>query len=228
MARTPDARDRGSSTLVANEDIALSVDPGAAPILRKAVGDYDEENPKTRPQRILIGVFVFLPMAALIAAIPFAWGWGLNWRDILVGAVFYWVSGLGVTVGYHRYFTHSSFKAKPGLRVALAIAGSLAMEGPVINWVADHRRHHKYSDKVGDPHSPWRYGEDAKALTKGLLWAHVLWLFDENRTSKQKYAPDLIADKKVHAVHLYFPLIVLFTLVVPGVIGGFWNSSAAV
>ncbi len=96
-------------------------------------------------------------------------------------AVFYWVSGLGITVGYHRYFTHSSFKAKPGLRVALAIAGSLAMEGPVVNWVADHRRHHKYSDKVGDPHSPWRYGEDAKALAKGLLWAHTLWLFDENQ-----------------------------------------------
>ena len=154
-------------------------------------------------------------MAALIAAIPFAWGWGLNWRDIVVGAIFYWVSGLGITVGYHRYFTHSSFKAKPALRVALAIAGSLAMEGPVVNWVADHRRHHKYSDKVGDPHSPWRYGEDAKALTKGLLWAHTLWLFDENRTSKQKYAPDLLADKKIHTVHHLFPLIVLFTLLFP-------------
>ena len=130
MARTPDERGT-STTLVANEDIALSVDPGAAPILRKAVGDYDEEHPKTTVQRILVGIFVFLPMAALIAAIPFAWGWGLNWRDILVGAVFYWVSGLGVTVGYHRYFTHSSFKAKPGLRVALVarLAFSRASSG---------------------------------------------------------------------------------------------------
>jgi stearoyl-CoA desaturase (Delta-9 desaturase) len=228
MARTPDPRGSNTATLAASEDTALSLDPNAAPILRKAVGDFDDENPKTRPQRILIGVFVFLPMVALIAAIPFAWGWGLNWRDILVGAVFYWVSGFGITVGYHRYFTHSSFKAKTGLRVALAIAGSLAMQGPVINWVADHRRHHKYSDKEGDPHSPWRYGEDAKALTKGLLWAHTLWLFDENRTSKQKYAPDLLADKKIHAVHNSFLAIVGFTLLAPAVIGGFWNSTGAV
>ena len=228
MPRTTDPRGSNTTTLAESEDIALSVDPGAAPILRKAVGDYDEENPKTPAQRLLIAVFVFLPMAALIAAIPFAWGWGLNWRDILVAAVFYWVSGLGITVGFHRYFTHSSFKAKPGLRVALAIAGSLAMEGPVVNWVADHRRHHKYSDKEGDPHSPWRYGDDAKALTKGLLWAHTLWLFDENRTSKEKYAPDLLADKKIRAVHYCFPAIVAFTLIAPAVIGGFWNSSAAV
>ena len=79
----------------------------------------------------------------------------------------------------------------------MAIAGSLAMEGPVITWVADHRRHHKYSDKEGDPHSPWRYGDDAKALAKGLIWAHIIWLFDPNQTSQEKFAPDLLADKKI-------------------------------
>ncbi|HEY1822720.1 MAG TPA: fatty acid desaturase [Trebonia sp.] len=223
MARTPDARDTGSTTLVESEDTALSLDPSSAPLLRKAPSDFDEQ-PKTPAQRTLVGVFVFLPMLALVAAIPFAWGWGLNWHDIVIGAVFYWVSGFGITIGFHRYFTHSSFKAKPGLRVGLAIAGSLAMEGPVINWVADHRRHHKYSDKEGDPHSPWRYGEDAKALVKGLLWAHVLWLFDENRTSRKKYAPDLLADRKIHAVSAWFPAIVAFTLLAPALIGGFWTS----
>ena len=166
MARTPDARETGT-TLVGSEDTALSLDPNAAPLLRKATPEIDEK-PMTRAQQITTGVFVFAPMLALLAAIPFAWGWGLGWHDIVIGAVFYWVSGLGITVGYHRYFTHSSFKAKTGLRVALAIAGSLAMEGPVVTWVADHRRHHKYSDKEGDPHSPWRYGDDAKALAKGL------------------------------------------------------------
>ena len=149
-----------------------------------------------------MGVFVFVPMLALLAAIPFAWGWGLNWHDVVIAAVFYWVSGLGVTVGFHRYFTHSSFKAKSGLRVALAIAGTLAMEGPVVAWVADHRRHHKYSDKEGDPHSPWKYGGDAKALVKGLLWAHVVWLFDPNQTSQEKFAPDLLADRKIRIVDL--------------------------
>ena len=223
MARTPDAQETGT-TLVRNEDTALSLDPSAAPLLRKATSEIDDK-PVTRAQRITTGVFVFAPIVALAAAIPIAWGWGLSWHDVVIAAVFYWVSGLGVTVGYHRYFTHSSFKAKPGLRVALAIAGSLAMEGPVVTWVADHRRHHKYSDKEGDPHSPWRYGDDAKALAKGLLWAHVLWLFDPNQTSQEKFAPDLLADKNIRKVNAWFPGIVAVTLLGPALIGGLWGMS---
>src|SRR6185312_10146564 len=106
-----------------------------------------EEEPISSAQRFLVGLFVAVPLAALVAAIPLMWGWGLGWHDVLIALAFYWLSGLGVTVGYHRYFTHGSFKAKTGLRVALAVAGSLAIEGPVITWVSDHRRHHKYSDK---------------------------------------------------------------------------------
>ena len=127
--------------------------------------DFEDE-PSSAFQRFMVGLFVTVPLVALIAAIPLLWGWGLGWHDVVIALVFYWVSGLGVTVGYHRYFTHGSFKAKTGLRVAMAIAGSLSIEGPVITWVSDHRRHHKYSDREGDPHSPWRYGEDWKALTK--------------------------------------------------------------
>ena len=92
-------------------------------------------------------------------------------------------------MGFHRYFTHSSFKANRGLKIALAIAGSLAIEGPVLVWVADHRRHHKYSDKEGDPHSPWRFGTDWKALTKGFGYAHMGWLFNPNRTSQAEVLP---------------------------------------
>jgi len=224
MASTPDARETNGATLVVSEDTALSLDPGAAPLLRKAVPEIDEK-PTTRAQQITTGVFVFAPMLALLAAIPFAWGWGLGWHDIVIGAVFYWVSGLGITVGYHRYFTHSSFKAKTPLRVALAIAGSMAMQGPVVTWVADHRRHHKYSDKEGDPHSPWRYGDDAKALAKGLLWAHTLWLFDPNQTSQEKFAPDLLADRSIRRVDALFPAIVAFTLLGPALIGGLWGMS---
>ncbi len=120
-----------------------------------------------------------VPMLALLAAIPLAWGWGLGWHDIVIAVVFYLISGLGISMGFHRYFTHGSFKAATGLRVALAIAGSLAIEGPVLTWVADHRRHHKYSDREGDPHSPWRFGTDWRALTKGLAFAHMGWMFDE-------------------------------------------------
>jgi stearoyl-CoA desaturase (Delta-9 desaturase) len=176
-------------------------------------------------QRALVGIFVFTPLVALAAAIPLAWGWGLGWHDVVIALVFYWVSGLGVTVGFHRYFTHGSFKAKTGLRVALAICGSLAIEGPVFNWVADHRRHHKYSDKEGDPHSPWRYGDDWKALSKGLVFAHMGWLFDPNKTSKEKFIPDLLADARLRRVHQLFPALVATTLLLPALIGGVWSMS---
>jgi stearoyl-CoA desaturase (delta-9 desaturase) len=223
MARTPETREASSTVLAPTEDTALSLDPSAAPLLRKVVPDIDEK-PTTKAQQIITGVFVFAPMLALVAAIPFVWGWGLNWHDIAIGAVFYWISGLGITVGYHRYFTHSSFKAKTGLRVALAIAGSMAMQGPVVTWVADHRRHHKYSDKEGDPHSPWRYGDNARALAKGLVWAHTLWLFDPNQTSQEKFTPDLLADSRIRRVDAWFPGIVALSLLGPAVIGGFWTS----
>jgi stearoyl-CoA desaturase (Delta-9 desaturase) len=226
MASTPNAR-VASPPVAVSDDIALSLDPSAAPILRKATPEIAEE-PTSRLQQLLVGIFVFLPMLALVAAIPFAWGWGLNWHDIVIGAVFYWVSGFGITIGYHRYFTHSSFKAKTPLRVGLAIAGSLALQGPVCTWVADHRRHHKYSDKEGDPHSPWKYGNDAKALAKGLGWAHMMWLFDPNATSQPKFVPDLLADKNVRKVDAWFPGIVAFTLLVPAIAGGFWTTGGGV
>jgi stearoyl-CoA desaturase (Delta-9 desaturase) len=187
--------------------------------------DFEEE-PTSNFQRFLVGIFVAIPFLALLAAIPLMWGWGLlGWHDVVIALVFYWVSGLGVTVGYHRYFTHGSFKAKTPLRVGLAIAGSLAIEGPVITWVSDHRRHHKYSDKEGDPHSPWRYGEDWKALSKGLLYAHIGWLFDPNKTSQEKFSPDLLADAKIKKVDAWFPGLVAVSLLLPALIGGLWGMS---
>jgi stearoyl-CoA desaturase (Delta-9 desaturase) len=185
-----------------------------------------EPEPSTRVQQFLVGLFVGLPTLALIAAIPVAWRWGfLDWHDVVIFAVFYAISGLGITVGYHRYFTHASFKAKTPLRVALAIAGSLAMQGPVITWVSDHRRHHKYSDKEGDPHSPWRYGTTTKALAKGLAFAHMGWLFDPNKTSQEKFSPDLLADKNIKRIDSTFIWWVAVTLLAPALIGGLWSMS---
>jgi stearoyl-CoA desaturase (delta-9 desaturase) len=201
---------------------ATQADPAAT---RPATRPDLAEEPATVAQRTLVGVFVVVPLLALIAAIPLAWGWGLGWHDVVIALVFYWLSGLGVTVGFHRYFTHGSFKAKTGLRVALAVFGTMAIEGPVFNWVADHRRHHKYSDREGDPHSPWRYGDDTKALAKGLAYAHMLWLFDENKTSQEKFIPDLLADRKLRIVHKLFPVIVLTSMLAPALIGGLWGMS---
>jgi stearoyl-CoA desaturase (delta-9 desaturase) len=164
--------------------------------------------------------FVLLPMLALIAAIPFAWGWGLTWLDVALAVAFFYVSCLGVTVGYHRYFTHGSFKAKRWLRVALAVAGGMGVQGPVIIWVADHRRHHAFSDRDGDPHSPWLFGTSPVAIAKGFWHAHMGWLFDRDQTNKQRFAPDLLADKDIVRVSSLFWLTTIVSLLLPGLIGG--------
>ncbi len=178
------------------------------------------EGGKRWGEQFMLYVFVILPFLAFLAAVPVAWGWGLSWTDVILAVVFYYISGMGVTVGYHRYFTHGSFKAKRWLRIVMAAAGSMAIEGPVTRWVADHRRHHAFSDKDGDPHSPWRYGETLPALMKGLFWAHLGWLFDEFHTNREKYAPDLMGDRDIRKVNTLFPALLATSLVLPAAIGG--------
>ena len=165
-------------------------------------------------------LFVVVPCVALVAAVPFAWGWGLGWVDVGLGVVFYVLSGLGVTVGFHRLFTHGSFKANKGVRAALAIAGMTALQGPVITWVADHRRHHAYSDRDGDPHSPWRFGSSPAALAKGFWYAHMGWLFQRNLTNADRFAPDLLKDKSLVKLNQLFVLWTALSLLLPGVLGG--------
>ncbi|WP_031469013.1 acyl-CoA desaturase [Sciscionella sediminilitoris] len=177
------------------------------------------------PEHILVKVFVLLPLVALIVAVPFAWGWGLNGIDLGLAALFFVISGLGITAGYHRYFTHGSFKTGRPLRIALAIAGSLAAQGPVTQWVADHRRHHAFSDRAGDPHSPWLFGTGPKALAKGFWHAHMGWLFDRDITNADRFAPDLRADRDIQRVDQLFPLWVASSLVLPGVLGGLLSWS---
>lgn len=108
----------------------------------------------------------------LIAAVPFAWGWGLTWIDIGLAVFFYLLCRLGVTAGFHRYFTHRAFKANRALRIALAVAGSMAFQGSIITWVADHGRHYIFTDKEGAPHSPWLFGTSAAAVARGFWHAH--------------------------------------------------------
>lgn len=178
---------------------------------------------------IALGAFVIIPFLAVIAAVPVAWGGWLGWSDVIIGLVFYVVAGLGITVGFHRYFTHGSFKAKRWLRITLALAGSLAIEGNIIQWVADHRRHHAYSDIEGDPHSPWRFGSSVWGLTKGLFYAHVGWLFHRDITNQERFTPDLLADKDIRRIDKLFPLLVVFTMISPAVIGGLvtWSWQGA-
>jgi stearoyl-CoA desaturase (delta-9 desaturase) len=181
---------------------------------------------RARIEQVALAIFIALPFAAVVAAVPVAWGWGLGWHDVLLAAVLYAISGHGVTVGYHRYFTHGSFKTNHrAVRVAMAIAGSLAIEGPVIRWVADHRRHHAFSDRDGDPHSPWRYGTSTRALAKGLWHAHIGWLFDIEQTNADRFAPDLIADRDIQRVSRAFPALVAVSLLAAPLAGGLWSMS---
>jgi len=176
-------------------------------------------------EQVALALFIAVPFLAVLAAVPVAWGGWLGWRDVVIAVVMYAVSGHGITVGFHRYFTHGSFKAKRPLKVVMAVAGSLAIEGPVIRWVADHRKHHKFSDQDGDPHSPWRYGETVPALMKGLYYAHMGWLFDVEQTSQKQYAPDLLGDKDIVRVSRAFPALVGVSLLLPAVVGGLWSWS---
>jgi stearoyl-CoA desaturase (delta-9 desaturase) len=217
------------------------LDPSGNAAERDTV-DRDEAlrqaEPNTKPmidgrkgyaEQFALYLFVVVPFLALIAAIPLAWGWGIGWTDIVLTLVFYLISGTGITVGFHRYFTHGSFKANRALKIYLAMAGTLAIEGPVIRWVADHRRHHAFSDREGDPHSPWRFGESLSGLTKGFWFAHIGWLFDLEHTNRAKYTPDLMADPDLVRVEKHFPTLVAFTMLGPPVLGGLitWSWAGA-
>ena len=140
-------------------------------------------------EQIVLYVFVVVPFLALAAIVPAVWGWGLSWLDVGLAVGCYVFTLLGVTVGYHRYFTHGSFKAKRAAAARARRDRSLAIEGPVVQWVANHRRHHAFSDREGDPHSPWRYGNNAVALVKGLFHAHVGWMFDRELSNGRALRP---------------------------------------
>jgi len=175
---------------------------------------------QTIPELITIRTFLLVPFLALAAAIPVFWGWGVSWLDLTIGGGFFVVSTLGITVGYHRYFTHGAFRAKRALRIALAVAGGLAAQGPVLTWVADHRRHHAFSDREGDPHSPWLFGTSPVALARGFWHAHMGWLFGRDKTNVDRFAPDLAADRDIRVVDRLFPVWVVTSLLLPALLGG--------
>jgi stearoyl-CoA desaturase (delta-9 desaturase) len=156
--------------------------------------------------RIATGTITALPFIALGIVCWQVWSDLLRWSDVAVFLIMYVLTGLGVTVGFHRHLTHRSFKAKRWLRGLLAILGSVAIEGPVISWVADHRKHHTYSDQEGDPHSPHvGHGGGLRGALKGLAHAHVGWLFiHTHRGARKRYARDLIEDPVISFVDRTF------------------------
>jgi stearoyl-CoA desaturase (Delta-9 desaturase) len=167
----------------------------------------------------LTALIVVVPFAALAAAVWLGWGTSIRLTDVLLAAVLYTVTGLGVTVGFHRLITHRAFTARPRLRVALAVAGSMSFQGDVISWVATHRRHHAFADRPGDPHSPYRYGASLFSQVRGLAHAHLGWMFRNDPTPTGRYAPDLLADPGMVRVARAFPALCAVSLALPFLAG---------
>jgi stearoyl-CoA desaturase (delta-9 desaturase) len=166
--------------------------------------------------RLITGLVTALPILALGFVAWQLWDEALRWSDLIVFVVLYVSFGLGVTVGFHRLFTHRGFETTRQLRFVFAVLGSAAIEGPVIAWVADHRKHHAFADKEGDPHSPHvGHGAGLGGAVRGLAYAHVGWLFiHTQRGAKRRYAPDLLADPIVRFVDRTFLLWVALGLAV--------------
>jgi stearoyl-CoA desaturase (delta-9 desaturase) len=179
-------------------------------------------------QRRLVLFVTIVPFLGFIAAVALYWGQGLSGTTAVIAAAFYLFTGFGVTVGFHRYFTHQSFETTRWLRGLFAIAGSMAVQGPVITWVADHRRHHAFSDKEGDPHSPHLdEGPGLLGVIKGLWHAHMGWLFSDEQTSAKRWAPDLVRDPMIVKIDKLFPLWALLTLGLPPLLGFAFTGTAA-
>ena len=164
---------------------------------------------------------VVVPFAATIAAIALFWNRLVSPADLAIAAVMYMLTAVGITVGFHRLLTHRSFQTSKPVEYAFAILGSMAVQGPVVSWVADHRKHHAHTDEEGDPHSP-HVGREAglRGMFAGLWHAHAGWLMtNQGRADWKRFAPDLYEDPGMRAIGRAFVPLVLLSLALPALAG---------
>jgi stearoyl-CoA desaturase (Delta-9 desaturase) len=164
---------------------------------------------------------VVVPFAAVVAAIPLLWNSLVSPADLVIALFMYLVTAVGITVGYHRLLTHRSFQTSKPLEYVFAVLGSMAVQGPVISWVADHRKHHAHTDEEGDPHSPHvGHGDGVGGVLAGLWHAHTGWLLStQGRADWKRYARDLYEDRGMRLISRRFPLLVLAGLALPALAG---------
>ena len=178
-----------------------------------------------RLQKRLALATMVIPFLGTIAAVALLFYRPIGMVDIILVVVMYSVTLLGVTAGFHRLFAHGAFKAKPALRVALAILGSMAAQGTLVYWAATHRRHHHFSEGEGDPHSPYLHDGLELGFWQGLWHSHLGWMLNSKMTNTVRYAKDLIRDPLISRVNNLYYLWVLLGLVVPGVAGALLTQS---
>jgi stearoyl-CoA desaturase (delta-9 desaturase) len=175
--------------------------------------------PATNVQRFIAGMLVALPLCALALAMVIFWDHGIGWFDLGLAVGLYIFTGLGLSMGFHRLFGHASFVPVRWLKVALAIAGTMGVEGSVISWASQHRRHHAYTDRPGDPHSPIPEGPGAVSRLLGLWHAHAGWLFVRNEVNAERWSKDLQADPDIVFVSRTVLLWTALSFLLPGAIG---------
>ncbi len=200
-----------------------SVQTPSAPSLapdRPSRAQVPEPAPHQRlPERAFTALVVFGPLAGVVVGAMALFGRGVSVTDLVLAVVLFAVTGHGLSTGFHRLFSHRSFKPARWVKIALAVAGSMAFEGSVIGWVANHRRHHAYTDRKGDPHSPYAYGTSRRQLTRGLFHAHTGWLFQGQATDEARWAPDLLSDPDLVLISNLFPVLCVVSLALPAAIG---------
>jgi stearoyl-CoA desaturase (delta-9 desaturase) len=171
----------------------------------------------TRAERYANLVGVVVPFAGVIVAIVLFWNRAVDAADLAILVVMYLITAVGVTVGFHRLLTHRAFQTYPWLERTFAVMGSLSVQGSVMDWVADHRKHHAHTDREGDPHSP--HVGHGSGLS-GLWHAHVGWLMEtQGQADWKRYAPELYEDPAMRRIGRRFPLVVLLSLLIPTVAG---------
>ena len=163
---------------------------------------------------------VVVPVFGLLAAMVLVWGWGFSWIQLGILLVMYVLTVIGITVGFHRLFTHRSFETGNGVKAALAILGSMALQGPLLSWVAVHRKHHQHSDKPDDPHTPHASGGGVWGVLRGFWHAHVGWIFDSESPGLSRYVGDLNKDRFLCRMDELFAVWVVTGLVLPAIAGG--------
>jgi stearoyl-CoA desaturase (delta-9 desaturase) len=175
----------------------------------------------TKAERTVNLIAVLLPFVAFLAAVVLLWNSIVGVTDLVAFGIMYLIAGFGVTVGFHRLLTHRAFQTKKGLEYAFAIAGSMSVQGPVIDWVADHRKHHAHTDVEGDPHSPHvAFSDGWLGAAKGLFHAHMGWLFNEHgQAQRRKYAADLVEDRGMRVINRRFQYWVGLGLLMPFLFG---------
>lgn len=175
---------------------------------------------RLRGHRIGLWLASVVPLIGFVVAIWSLWGRGLSGTDAVIFGGFYAFTGLGVTVGFHRMLAHRTFEAPKAVRALLAVAGSMSIEMAAIDWAATHRRHHAYSDRPGDPHSPHLEAANGFCgIVKGLWHAHMGWLFQAERTSRERWTPDLLKDPAIMRISALFPLWIVLTFALPALAG---------